>query len=228
MSWTAIQRVPVQQSGTNASTVISGISAVGAGHLLVIGSWIGSLTKPITSITGGETWVNPGKFADPSGGGNSLDLRYVLSSTGGETSFTVNYASDTNFQGAIFMEFSYTAGSIALDDAQVRQPVGSETNPAGATLTVTGASDVVIQAAAINTDPTAISGSFTRTSIRFGCAIGDLVNTASGTAPTWTAAAENPGNFYALAFKELASGGVEFTSQRQQPTIQHIRSIQMY
>ncbi len=204
MAWALVQSSSMNQTGSNTASVISGLTAVTAGNALVMVHFAGSLTRPIVTVTG-ETWVDPGDFADPPGGGASLDLRYVLSAAGGETSFTVTYALETNWQALAFYEFSYT-NTASLDAHGIRQPAGSETNPPGVTLTLGGTSDTIVQACAINTNPTAIDSGYTLIGPRFGLAAAYLLNTTSGTAPVWTAGAENPGDFYALAINAAAAG----------------------
>lgn len=211
MSWSNIQRVnTVNAADPSTSTTIT-ITATGAGRLILVIKQGGQgASRPITSITGSsETWVDAGNDVDSAG--NNLDYQYVLSSVGADTSYTVNYASETGGAVAItVMEFAYTSGPIAFDTQDRINDTATDENPPGLALTLTGTNDVLVQVICMQTDPTAISGAYAANydRPRFGYATGYALNQASASAPTWTALADgHPKLKMAMAFKESAGGG---------------------
>jgi hypothetical protein len=214
MAWTLVQSQIGEGSAEATSTTITGFSATGAGNLLIVNMACNALSD-ITSITGSsESWTDAGnswQSTNPSDNWG-LDTWYVLSSVGGDTSYTVNHGSEAA-RSALMMEFSYTAGPISLGDVQGRQDdTDSGANAAGEAVTLGAGNALIVQHIGRNTDPTAIDGSYTRIDRRSGVATGYWVDATDGSAPTWTAAAGGQRTTAsAEVFEEAVAGGADVT-----------------
>jgi hypothetical protein len=216
-SFTLVQvtKSPAHPCGSSASCSMS-VTSTGAGHLLVL-MFFSSSTHNIkqTGMTGGGTWVHPGVDAagacQQAGSGLTVDCAYVLSSTAGATTVSWNADSTIFHDIAVFYEFSFTGSSVAFDTSNTASLTGFSTNPTAPALTLTGSNDVILEGLqgsnnAMSTIDSGFSGVYDNTDAIIGAAY--LVNTASGTPPTWG----NGNNQYvlnAVAFKEVSGGATK-------------------
>jgi len=185
------------------------VSSVGAGHLVVMVPFSGSSagTSIAWSAGSGETWTHCGGtngclFAGANAG--AVDAAYVLSATGGETSFTCTVASapPSYFACAIF-EYAWSGATIAFD-ASNGAYTSSCTSCSGIGLTLSGSKDVIIQVGLPAQSLTAISGGAGYTNPQQfydGAGQAGAINTTNGAAPTWTQSPAGPNVAMAIAFK---------------------------
>jgi hypothetical protein len=188
------------------------INATGAGDLLFIsavatGTGGGAQTN-ISSITCSPScgaWVLPGAacqlYSANTGG---VDCGYVLSSAAGATSITVTMSGNTPYGTVYFREYHTTAtAGFSLDKISTSLS-SSCTFCVTPTLTLTGTNDVLIASGAPG-------GGFTGISTPYGdvqtesytlTAMGDVLNTSSGTGATITQNANDPAVLYTIAFKD--------------------------
>lgn len=161
----------------------------------------------VTGVTGG-TWVvgtgcatSCSSFDSTASGG--ISGGYTLSLTGGSTTITVTVSVAPSFGwSAEFREASFNNGPLLVDKTGNKAITTNTVNPTGVALTLTGSNDFIVQGVVYTTTCTAISGSYTNLS---GLVSAVLVNSTSGTAPTWTCPSGN-GALNAIALKETGSG----------------------
>jgi hypothetical protein len=148
----------------------------------------GAGTNSIASMScGGTAVIVAGTIVTSAGLAGSQEMFYILSSTSGTTTCTFNTTNAMNSGGVAAMaEYSTTTPGFVFDNAGGRDQ-NTTTNPAGITLTLSGSNDVIVQSITPNASCSAISGSYTNPALfPGGWGFAGIVNTASGTAPTWT------------------------------------------
>lgn len=209
------------------------INATGAGDLLFVsavstGSGGGTQTN-IASISCSPScgsWVLPGAacqlYSANTGG---VDCGYVLSSTAGATLVNVTMSGNTPYGTVHFREYHTTQPSgFRFDNVGTVLSSGC-TSCATPNLTLTGNNDVLIASGAPG-------GGFTAVSAPYGdvltesytlSAMGDHLNTSSGTGATITQNANDPAVLYTIAFTDTPptvatptfspAGGTYTTSQ---------------
>jgi hypothetical protein len=215
---TATQQVTVP-STTGTSSIVQTASTfctsspcavttatTGTGNLLYVGMSTSNSGITISSISGGGTWVHPGSCSasEPTGGGGSSDVAYMLSSTSGTTTVSVTLSGAPGAVVITFAEVAY-GGSMALDVCGTRVQPTAATSVAGVALTLTGTNDIMFQVVNPAGSCSSVSGSYTAW-FNAGAGSAYLLNTTSGTAPTWTCTSGTAA-LSAIAFKE-SSGGV--------------------
>src|SRR6185312_10382273 len=207
-TWTLVQKkfFSTLGSGTGGSacagspTVVCtvNVSSVGAGHALIAYSIQGEVAN-ISSITG-ETWTHCSNCTPASG--PSTDADYVLSATGGETSFTFTMSVTTSsYLGVGVNEYAWTGSSVSFDKSG-NTPVASCTSCTGQTLAITGTSDAIFQIAVSSTSGVASAATApyaTNFTAFDGIGASTAVNLASGTGPTWTVSPADTMAMMALA-----------------------------
>lgn len=197
-------------SGTTcAVSGVQGMVATGTGHLIQV--WIfmttAGVTNTISSVSCGGTFtVDAATNNSDATIGGAQEMAYALISTSGATSCTITTTNAINGGVMVFSEYSTTTSGFAFDTSSARTQT-TTTNTAGVTLTLSGSNDVVIQAVSPNGTASAISGTYTSpASFPGGWGYAGSINTASGTAPTWTISSGND-ILDAEAFKEISAGG---------------------
>jgi hypothetical protein len=164
----------------------------------------------IVSVSGGGTWVHPAGCAANVASFASTDAAYTLSTTSGATTVTITISPSGTQVIAEFLEYSFTLGSAVFDACAIRTG-SSETNSVGATLTLTGTNDVIVQTGAFGGSASACGtqGGTNNNPNDFpsGDAVCGFINTITTTANTYTS---TTGNFVgtAIAFNEVAGGVV--------------------
>lgn len=193
--------------GAAASCAIT-ITSPTAGDLLVGVMHQNSHTVTISSVSGAcsGSWVvsSASYTTDLVNTGIEGEFAYCLSAAAG-TSVTFTWSATSGSVTAIdVFEFSH-AGTMSFDVAGIRDQSTSVSSMAGVTLTLTGASDVIMQLDINNaSNPTAISSPYSFQNVN-GDGIGWSLNTASGTAPTWTKSGPDASALAAIAFTEVVS-----------------------
>jgi hypothetical protein len=195
-------------STTNTGTTCSmTVTSTGAGHLIVVIPTSTSTSQlSISSISGGGTYTicNSGcQDFDSTLGGGVDGIAYVLSSSSGVTAITCTLSGSASQTYEIEYEFSYTTSTISKDTNSTRTDTSGNTTFAGVTLSPSGSNDVLIQACYPTNVATAIStysGTFPG-----GIGFGRLLNSTSGTAPTWTVNTGGRAAMGAIAFTESST-----------------------
>lgn len=177
-------------NAVNSSCTVT-VSSVGAGHMLAA---FVALANPetFTGVSGGESWThcagsNGCAFGSVAGGGYT-DVWYVLSTTGGETSFTCNLSgTDSLYQGCGIMEFSYSGSSVSFDASNGNSNASACSSCAAPALSLTGTKDAIVQIGIPNNSMTAITSPYsTHAQFYSGVGMAIAVGLTSYTAPTWT------------------------------------------
>lgn len=214
----------------NSSTCAVTISATGTGNLLVGWATANSGVETITSVAGGGTWTVPGGTTCrlTGAGQGGIDCAYTLASTSGATTVTFTMGGTANHLLGAVGEYSCT-GAITFDVAGTGSG-SSQTNPAGVALTLNGTNDIIVQGIGSSANVTAINGAytnpavFTNTDASQKTGFGGAINTASGTAPTWTCTSCTNVKM-AIAFKEAAITDPGITSLPGLQGSQNIRGF---
>lgn len=190
-SFTAVQTV-TGFTGGSATTINLTVTSTGSGNLLVLQAVTqGSATGFISSVTTGcsTSWVVPAGAQIGSPG--ALSGAYCLASSSGVTSITINFAVNVSYE-YVFYEVSDAVGHTPTLDPSGGIGTNSDLaglNPAGVTLTLTGTNDAIFQQVNCSLGTvTAISapyGNFNNVGAA-GPGWGNVLNSVSGTAPTWT------------------------------------------
>lgn len=207
----AVVQHVVNSACSTGTTCVLTVTSTGSGHILVVGAASQvNPTRTITLISAGGTFSHcantPGSN---SGGGNSTDAQYTLNSASGVTVITVTMSSAVTSPWAVeLLEVSYT-GTPSIDTCNNVNNT-TTTNRGGVDLTaLTGANDLLFQIIALNgvgDTVSAISGAYTTSDlgVRFGFAA--AINSAVGTAPTWTFGGNSQSSGSGLAIKEVTTG----------------------
>lgn len=179
------------------------VSAIGAGHLLVVLAHIGN-TQQLSSVTAaGETFTviptsgGAGNNCPFNSGGNTTQVgcAYALKSVGGATTVTCNWngtASGTNTTCG-FYEVAFTAPRMFVESNALNSSHGSAATFAGVdfsnnfTKFINGTNDIIFQFTNVSTGTvSSIDSSFVLDNHVGQVADAHLLNTFSNTAPTWT------------------------------------------
>lgn len=211
-TWTQVQNKICTSDGLGAcgvcvvatTTCIVTATSVAASDKLVI--WASYITGGLLTVTyNGETWTNPSPTCAQwdATTGSGIACSYVLSATGGETSFTCTFSSAPGtFSSCGFIQWHYTGPSASFDTSGLKADTAC-TSCAGVTLTLSGSNDAIAQFGI----PT--SGSFTAITSPYstnatmvdGMLAASSLNTASGTAPTLTQSISGTAFIGAVALK---------------------------
>lgn len=201
-TWTCVQHT---FKPTCASPCTIAFASTGTGHAGIITASLFGSAVTISSIsTEAGTWTDPGCSINDATAGE-LDSWYNTSLTNGITGVTVTM-SGAGSPDITFEELA-NSGTISYDTCATRDQSTGATSIAGATLTLTGTDDWVVQAANFQ-------GSFTQQNIdsTYREFVGSNGNpdawkaTASGTAPTWTTTSGRA-TLIGIALQAVASGG---------------------
>jgi hypothetical protein len=188
--WTLVQVVNqnnLSSAKCGATAVPAGscnisITATGAGHLLILAGYgFNSNSFSFSCSSSCGTWVVPA--ASPIGTNPYVGYAYILSSTAGATTATVQFTSGDE-RGATFYEFSYS-GTAYLKSVNSGSDASNTSLPGVSLTPVAGGNDILWQFISAGTTPS-INGSYTAELIQNGGAVAYLANSSTGTAPTWT------------------------------------------
>ena len=188
------------------------VGSTGTGHILTLVGGFGKNVS-IASVSGGGSWVCPASAVAANGTSLGSAACYVLSSTAGTTSISINLTGSpgTGIWVAEFREYSATGAPVfdtagAISDATC-------TSCAGATLSLSGSNDLVLQMINPANTASAVSSGWGDTDFPgpnyFGVA--DKLATSSGAAPTWTTTS-GIATGSALAFN-LGAGSTAYTTE---------------
>lgn len=204
--------------GATSSCAVT-VSAIGAGHLLVVLSHQGN-TVTLSSVTAaGETFtVIPGSGGAGTncpfnGGGNSTQVgcAYALKSVGGATTVTCNWsgtaaASNTSCG---FYEVAFSAPRVYVEGNAINGSHGSASTFAGADFSnnfahyINGTNDIIFQMTNVSTGTiSSIDSSFVLDNHTGQVADAHILNTFSNTPPTWTNSGAATSIVSALSFGE--------------------------
>lgn len=190
--WTMIQHKMFATSGSTGSgscasgtaTCTVNVSAIGAGHLLVCIPH-GTSVSGVNACSGdGDTWT--AECCLSMNGALVADLQWVLSSNGGGTSITCNFASTSTYKECGLREYALSNGSPVSDSGG---GFSATCSPfcLGESLTIGGSNEVIIQSIFANTGTMTISGPYGNLDVSSsGGGNADSLNTTDGTAPQWT------------------------------------------
>jgi len=189
-------RVQEKNSGFGCGNpcTISGLSAIGSSHVVVVGVTYGNAsTLSMTAISDGHSTysLNVGTSSCRSTNNNGSVMGAALNSVSGGTSVTVTLNSNpSSFEFVFVEELAPTPadGLTAIDSAN-STPTNSDTSPfPGALPVIAGSNDAIVQIMTSDDNtPTAISGGYGNTDfLAAGGALANLLNTTSTTRPTWT------------------------------------------
>jgi hypothetical protein len=203
-SFTLIQHP--QTLGSTCSTTVANctlsVAPTGSGHFGVVMITLLSASNTwVTAVTDnqGGSWTVPGntgsggcyQFAGPYG---TTGCAYNLTLPAGVTSITATWSSVVP-EGARmdFREYSYTGGSVALDNiGTFADPTNPVTTIVGVTPVLSGSNDVIIQSFASGSGAATAVTTYADANIGvsyFGSA--DLLNTTTTVAPTFTICCAN-------------------------------------
>ena len=172
----------------------------------------------VTSVSDstGETWVHAPN-CNVTSGSVDVDCWYVLSSTAGATTITATLNSSGNGRAVEFYEFSVGAGCFAYyDSSGSANDSAASTSQLGATLTLTGTNDVIVQGI-YGGSVSSISGGYAEATGATNRTAASLLNTISGNAPTWTLGTSGTSTVNAIALMEACS--VSITISPTQTTL---------
>ena len=184
---TLVQKASNASCAGNSANCSVTVAATGASHLLIVSAaWPGAFS--ISSVSGGGSWVCPANAVGADNGSLGSAMCYVLSSTSGATTITVNTSAVPNGGWTIeFREYSPT-GTLTFDTAGNVDDSTNCTSCSGVNLTLSGTNDLIVQLVNPTGSVTAVSSGWGGTDFPGPDYIGiaDEIQTSSGAAPTWT------------------------------------------
>lgn len=190
--WTMVQHTMFATSGSSGtgscaagtSTCTVNVSSIGAGHLLLCIPH-GTSVSGVNACSGdGDTWT--AECCLSMNGALVADLQWVLSSHGGGTSITCNFASTSTYKECGFREYALSNGSPVSDSGG---GFSGSCSPfcLGESLTISGSNEVIIQSIFSSTGTMTISAPYGNLDVSSsGGGNADSLNTTDGTAPQWT------------------------------------------
>lgn len=159
----------------------------------------------ISSVSGAGTWIVPAGCQLYNGGiVLATSCAYNLSETSGTTSLVVTWNGTNVGGGLYYVETSWTGATPTIDTSGATFDGVSGGTQVGQALTLTGTSDFIVQGIASQSSPSAITGSYLSLTTIGGGGDGGgayIVNTSSGSAPTWTTGAATESVVNAIAIK---------------------------
>jgi hypothetical protein len=192
-TWAVVQQAISSGACTFSSATCNlTVASTGSGHLIVVTMGIAGTGEYITGVSGGGTYTEfaGNTCAGQDSSGLGTDCAYTLSSTSGATTITVTRTNTTSYAWRISMTELSSTAAMSLDSGcpQVRDQTTGTASPAGVTLTLAGANDVIIQNiwGGVMSAISSPYNSYASFSADLGTAAS--LNTLSGTAPTWTQA----------------------------------------
>lgn len=198
---------PAQAVFNNACAASSScavtVSAIGAGHLLVVVAHLGNTQTLSTVTAAGETFTvipfsgGAGQNCPFNGSGNTTQVgcAYVLKSVGGATTVTCNWSGTASASNTTcgFYEVAFTAPRVFLESNSANGSHGSASTFAGVNFAasyltaINGTNDIIFQIANVSTGTiSAINTSFVLDNNAAQVADAHRLNTFDNTAPTWT------------------------------------------
>ena len=203
-SFTLIQHP--QTVGSTCSTTVANctlsVASTGSGHFgVVMITLLSASNSWVTAVTDnqGGTWTVPGntgsggcyQFAGPYG---TTGCAYNLTLPANVTSITATWSSVVPEGARIdFREYSYTGGSVALDNiGTFADPTNPVNTIVGVTPVLSGSNDVIIQSFASGSGAATAVTTYADANIGvsyYGSA--DLLNTTTTVAPTFTICCAN-------------------------------------
>ena len=218
-AWSVVQHTYFNSTpGCNGTATCSiTVSSTGSGHVLVLeGSLYNNVSHlTLSSISGGGTWVQCNacteQFTPSAGIYFDNIVGYVMSSSSGTTSVTMNISANATYWSLEFTELALSAGTpyYYTGGATGYATASCNTTCVGPSLTLNGTNAAVLQMAATVGAVSSISGgagySLDLDYQSFGFAY--AVNTNNGTGPTWTVSPAGSTAVSAIAFSTTAPGG---------------------
>lgn len=197
-TFTLIQKVKNNSCTASVAACAVTVSAIGSGHMGVVSAGYGSgaqdtVSSVVCTATGCGAFTRCaacGAFNVAPASNLGTEQAYNLNMTGGGTIVTLTLsAGPTVGWDMEFREYSYSGPSASLDTGNTASDATC-TTCAGATLTLGGTQDTIVQLIAPNNSCTAVASPF-NTNAEFttnGDGYADRLNTNAGTAPSWTCA----------------------------------------
>lgn len=215
--WATVTTVQSKCTGTSVTDfcssgsttcAITGLSTVGAGNLgvFVMLHDSGSAVSPVISSSTGETLVHCAACTIAGTTTQHTDMSYVLSMTGGETSFTVTFS--VGITGNLcFYEYSTTAGPFAFDNS-CTSTLTTVAPTTCALASMTGSNDVKIGGIVWGGSLSGVSAPGADFIASNGNGTADVLNVATLTGIAFTPTSTNTGKSFMAAFKETGGGAV--------------------
>jgi hypothetical protein len=208
--WASITATQHKCTGTTttdacstSTCTVSALSAVGAGHLLIaVLLEDGASIQTLSSING-ETWTHCTSCTSTNST-HEVDASYVLSATGGETSFQMTLSGSAGWNFCIY-EYATTTANFTLDGTPCKGTV-SAAAPNACNATISGSSDVILSALVWSGSLTGVSAPFGDFVESDGNGTADHINTNSGTGASFTPTTSGTGPEFTIAFQEAAGG----------------------
>lgn len=194
-------------TGGGTCSTATGICNVTVAAVAANDSLVGfSLPVNGTSITlssiNGETWsACPTSCSAGDAASGWTGMLYVAHATGGETSFNCTLSAAPSHLSCGVVELKWTGSTVAAD-ASGANDNATCTSCAGIALTLSGASDAIVQIGIPVNNFTAITAPYSSNAHFYsGTAEAVSINTTSGTAPTVTQSSTGTAGMAAIALK---------------------------
>jgi hypothetical protein len=198
------------------------IPATGSGNVIIVGFQMGGggdTSTTVGSVTddAGNAYVEAGSAPSlDSSGGSVVDIWYAKNSTSGATTVTVSPSATTTNAGVVIWEFSGVDRIAPFDQTAALNSQDASDAPAGASVTTTSASEVVISLMAVagNVTGPAQGNAFTIDSSIKGNGWAHLITSSTGTFAAQFN--QSPAGTYAsstVSFKAASSSGNGSQSQ---------------
>lgn len=204
---TYFSTTPSSCNGTASCSIT--VASTGTGHLLELSILMFRSTTNqsfVSSISGGGTWVTCSSCTVYNSGQNTITKAYVLSSTPGATTITVNATTTIANWSLGYYELSLSSGTINYDTAGTGTNASCSTTCPGVGLTLSGTRDVIFQDNMPINAVTGISAPYTTVIDWNAAGFASNLNTNSGSAPNWTQSPASTSIVSALAFSNTSSG----------------------
>lgn len=193
-------------TGTGGGTCLIGattcavtVSAVGAGHTLIFWTNTGHTLSASLSSVSGETTVSAPSFFSWSSADGGQDARYVISATGGETTFTCTQSSISGLNSCGVFEASYS-GSTPTYASSNTSTIGTNCTACSGQSLTGNSNALVLQVFNPNNTVTAVNSPFsTHAGFTDDYGVAFAVGISATTLPTWTQTTSAKGQVAGLA-----------------------------
>jgi Putative Ig domain len=220
---TMVQHPANTSCGTSVSTCAVTMTATGVGHALLVMAQFQDTATAISSVSGGAGFVVCSNcHATDATAVRGIDAAYATYATSSVTTVTVTFSATCTAAQVEVVEYSYTGDALAFDvSGNAVRAAATSISGVGLSLNTVPSSSfsnhVIIQGISSGGTVSAVTTYTNPADFSTNAGTAGLINTTSGTAPTWTTTSARA-VVAAMAFREVPVPQRPISTMEQVPT----------